>query len=170
MAVESKCLCQKINYSKKLDYFLLYVLFAHIALLLKMFQERTDYSPVDMEITSKASNTLRPETPRIGESISREDHSVVRRNLMNSCCDVNAIGTPLQASTPCCMDSTSVRQNTENDQSFVYKFISWICVFILGSAALIELYQHFPGYMLLGLTKEYVELLSFCLCYFLQLL
>lgn len=68
VAVESKCLCRKINYSKKLDYFLLYVLFAHTALLLKMLQERTDYSPVDMEITSGASNTFRPETPRIGES------------------------------------------------------------------------------------------------------
>lgn len=43
-------------------------------------------------------------------------------------------------------------------------------MFILGSAAVIELYQHFPGYMLLGLTKEYVDLSSFCLCYFLQLL
>lgn len=156
VAAESKCLCRKINYSKKLDYFLSYVLFAHTALLLKMFQERTDYSPVDMEITSGASNTLWPETPRIGESVSREDHSVVRRNLMNSFCDVNAIGTPLQASTPRCRDSTSVRQNTENEQSFVYKFISWICVFILGSAAVFELYQHFPGYMLYGLTKEYL--------------
>lgn len=112
-----------------------------------MFQERTDYSPVDVEITSGASNTLRPETPRIGESVSREDHSVVRRNLMNSFCDLNAIGTPLQASAPRCLDSTSVRQNTENEQSFVYKFISWICVFILGSAAVFELYQNFPGYM-----------------------
>lgn len=128
-----------------------------------MFQERTDYSPVDMELTSGASDTLRPETPRIGESVSREDHSVVRRNLMNFFCDVNAIGTPLQASTPRCVDSTSVRQNTKNEQSFVYKFISWICVFILGSAAVFELYQHFPGYMLL-------ELSSFCVCYFLQLL
>lgn len=124
---------EKIIYSKKLDYFLLYVLFAHIALLLKMFQERTDYSPVDMEITSGASNTLRPGTPRICESVSREDHSVVPRNLMNSFRDVNAIGTPFQASAPRCVDSTSVRQNTENDNSFVYKFISWICVFILGS-------------------------------------
>lgn len=121
-----------------------------------MFQERTDYSPVDMELTSGASDTLRPETPRIGESVSREDHSVVRRNLMIFLCDVNAIGTPLQASTPRCVDSTSVRQNTKNEQSFVYKFISWICVFILGSAAVFELYQHFPGYMLLGLTKEYL--------------
>lgn len=124
---------EKIIYSKKLDYFLLFVLFAHIALLLKMFQERTDYSPVDMEITSGASNTLRPGTPRIGESVSREDHSVVPRNLMNSFRDVNAIGTPFQASAPRCVDSTSVRQNTENDNSFVYKFISLICVFILGS-------------------------------------
>lgn len=80
MAVESKCLCRKINYSKKLDYFLLYVLFAHTALILEMFQKRTDYSPVDMEITSGASNTLRPETPRIGEYVSREDHSAVHRN------------------------------------------------------------------------------------------
>lgn len=80
----------------------------------------------------------------------------MRRNLMNSFCDVNAIGTPLQASTPRCVDSTSVRQNTENEQSFVYKFISWICMFILGSAAVFELYQHFPGYMLYGLTKEYL--------------
>lgn len=85
-----------------------------------------------------------------------EDHSVVLRNLMNSCCDVNAIGTPLQASTPRYVDSASVRQNTENEQSFVYKFISWICVFILGSAAVFELYQHFPGYMLFGLNKEYL--------------
>lgn len=124
MAVESKCLCRKINHSKKLDYFLLYVLFAH--------------------------------TARIGESVSREDQSVVRRNLMNSFCDVNAIGTPIQASTPRCVETTPVRQNTENEQSFVYRFISWICVFVLGSAAVSELYQHFPGYMLLGLTKEYL--------------
>lgn len=121
-----------------------------------MFQERADYSPADMELTSGASNTLRPGTPRIGESVSREDHSVVRRNLMISFCDVNAIATPLQASTPRCVDSTSVRQNTENEKSFVYKFISWVCVFIIGSAAVFELYQHFPGYMLLGLTKEYL--------------
>lgn len=59
-----------------------------------------------MEITSRASNTIRPETPRIGESVFREDHSVVRRNLMNSLCNLNAIGTPLQASTPRCVDST----------------------------------------------------------------
>lgn len=39
--------------------------------------------PVNMEITYGASNTFRPEIPRIGESVSREDHSVVRRNLMN---------------------------------------------------------------------------------------
>lgn len=156
VAVESKCLCWKINYSKKLDYFLIYVLFAHTALLFKMFQERTDYSPVDMEITSRASNTLRLETPRIGESISREDHNVVRRNLMNFFCDVNAFGTPLQASTPRCVDSTSVKQNTGNEQSFVYKFISWICVLILGSAFVFELYQHFPGYMLLLLTNEFL--------------
>lgn len=159
MAVESICFCRKINYSKKLDYFLLhvYIFFAHIALLLKMFQERTDYSPVDMEITSGASNTLRPETPRTDESVSQEDHSVVHRNLMNFFCDVNAIGTPLQASTPRCIDSTSVRHNNENEQSFVYKYTSWICVFILSSAAVFEVvYQHYPGYMLLGLTKEYL--------------
>lgn len=91
-----------------------------------------------MEITSGASNTFRQEIPRIGESVSREDHSVVRRNLMNSFCDVNAIGTPLQASTPRCVDSTSVSQNTENEKSFVYKFVSWLCVFIFGSATVLS--------------------------------
>lgn len=49
-----------------------------------------------------------------------------------------------------------MRQNTENEQSFVCKFISWISVFILGSATVVEIYQHFPGHMLLGLTKEYL--------------
>lgn len=91
-----------------------------------------------MEITYGASTTFRQEIPRIGDSVSREDHSVVRRNLMNSFCDVNAIGTPLQASTPRCVDSTSVSQNTENEKSFVFKFISWLCVFILGSATVLS--------------------------------
>lgn len=62
-----KHVLREMNSLENLDNFVRYVSFVHYALLLKMFHDGTDYSQVNMDITSGIPNTIRPETPRIVE-------------------------------------------------------------------------------------------------------
>ena len=125
-----------------------------------MFQDRTRYSPQDMELTQGVPDRSEPETPkRPGIFRRREPRpTTVRRNLMNAFDnsdtedtiqleeDSACIPQPVDVSTLAKRVPNSFVREESSDSKWSVLILTWSVVFIVGAACSSALYTYFPGF------------------------
>ena len=135
-----------------------------------MFQDRTRYSPQDMELTQGVQDRSEPETPKRPGIFRRREPQLttVRRNLMNVFDnsdtedtipleeDSACIPQPVDASTPANREPDSFVREESSDSKWSVFIFTWSVVFIVGAACLSALYTYFPGFLLSHLTREFI--------------
>ena len=153
-----------------MDPFLLFVIFSHCALILNMFQDRTTYSPRDMELTQGLPDQREPETPKRPGIFQRREPqpTTARRNLLNAFEnadesetipmeeDGSYIPQPIDASTPARVETENYVRDETHDSKWSTFLFTWSILFILCVGCVSVLYAYFPGFLFSYLTKEII--------------
>ena len=142
-----------------LELFVCFVILINCGLLFIMFEDRTTYSPRNMELTGNFPDNKGNTIPAVhchDGLTTPEVRSPVRRNLLSSFDESTRtpLGSSTQIETEAEMKQTAF---TEVPVSSWSKFTTiWIGIIIMCVGSAIALYHYFPGYMLLCLTKEFL--------------